>query len=156
MSGWLHYLELQAKSKTGLSCGVAAWALAAVLAAAVTLGFLIFAAFIWLAQRYDPLSAALVLCAFFLLVTIIAVVCCALLHRRTAASARTALAARHQSPWLDPKFLGVGLQVGRSLGWRRLVPLLAVGLLAATLTKEWLGHDRPGVDDDEDVRRDAA
>ena len=49
MSGWLHYLELQAKSRTGLSSGVVIWALVAVLAAAVTFGFLIFAAFIWLA-----------------------------------------------------------------------------------------------------------
>ena len=46
-------------------------------------------------------------------------------------------------PWLDPKFLAVGLQVGKSVGMRRIVPLFAAGLLAATLAKEWFGEREP-------------
>jgi hypothetical protein len=143
MTGWLRYLELTVKSKTGLASGVIVWALAAALSSAVTLGFFIFAAFIGLAERYGPLTAALSLGGFFLLVTIIALLCCLSSRRRTVASAKLALAARSHAPWLDPKLFGVGLQIGRAIGWRRLVPLAAVGVLAAGLAKEWFGRDRP-------------
>jgi hypothetical protein len=143
MSGWVRHLELIVKSKTGLGSGVFAWGLIAGLGGAVTLGFFIFAAFIALADRYGPLTAALALGGLFLLITIIALICCLSSQRRTVAAAKLALAARSHAPWLDPKLLGAGLQVGRAIGWRRLVPLAAVGVLAAGLTKEWLGRGRP-------------
>jgi hypothetical protein len=109
----------------------------------VTLGFFIFAAYIALAERYGSLTAALALGGLFLLTTIIALICCLSSQRRTVASAKLALAARSPAPWLDPKLLGAGLQIGRAIGWRRLVPLAAVGVLAAGLAKEWFGRDRP-------------
>lgn len=139
MSGLIRYLELQAKHKTGVSAPVIAFAIATLICAAVTFGLVIFAAFIWLADRYSPLTAALVLAAFFLLVTIAALIACQIAHGRTVEQARLALAARAQTPWLDPKYFGVALQVGRSIGMRRLVPLIGVGLLAAGLAKEWAG-----------------
>jgi len=33
--------------------------------------------------------------------------------------------------------------VSRAVGWRKLVPLLAVGILAAGAGMEWFGRDRP-------------
>jgi hypothetical protein len=141
MSGWLRHLELIVKSKTGLGSGVLVWALIAGLGGAATVGFFIFASFIALAERYGPLTAALALGGLFLLITIIALICCLSSQRRTVASAKLALAARSRAPWLDPKLLGAGLQIGRALGWRRLVPLAAVGFLAAGLAKEWLGRN---------------
>jgi hypothetical protein len=143
MSGWLRHLELTVKSKTGLSPDVLIWGLVALLGAAVTLGFFIFAAFIALAQRYGPLMAALALGGLFLLVTIVAIICCLSSQRRTIADAKLALAARSHAVWLDPKLLGAGLQIGRAIGWRKLVPLAAVGVLAAGLAKEWFGRTRP-------------
>jgi hypothetical protein len=143
MSGWVRHLELIVKSKTGLGSDVFAWALIAGLGGAVTLGFFIFAAFIALAERYGTLTAALALGGLFLLITIVALICCLSSQRRTVASAKLALAARSHAPWLDPKLLGAGLKIGRAIGWRRLVPLAAFGVLAAGLTKEWLGRSRP-------------
>jgi hypothetical protein len=143
MSGWLRYLELQAKSKTGLSSSVVVWAIVTAIAGAVTFGFLLLAAFIWLADRYSPLTAALILGAFFLLLTIIALISCKLAQGRNFEQARIALAARSNSPWLDPKYLTVGMQIMRTVGWRRLLPLVAVGILAAGLAKEWASHGKP-------------
>ena len=51
MRGWLRYLELTAKSKTGLSARVFVIGFVAVLFAAVTVGFFIYAIFVWLAER---------------------------------------------------------------------------------------------------------
>jgi hypothetical protein len=89
------------------------------------------------------LAAALALGGMFLLITIVALICCLSSQRRTVASAKRALAVRGHAAWLDPKLLGAGLQVGRAIGWRRLVPLAAVGVVAAGLAKEWIGRNRP-------------
>jgi hypothetical protein len=144
MSGWLRHLELTVKSKTGLGADVLVWALIAALGGAATLGFFISAAFIGLAERYGPLTAALALGGLFLSITVMALACCLTSQRRTVASAKLELAARRHAPWLDPKFLGVGMQIGRAIGWRRLAPLAAVGVLAAGIAKEWFGRNRPG------------
>ena len=143
ISGWLRHVELTVKSKTGLSSGVLVWGSVAVSGGAVTLGFFIFAAYIALAERYGALTAALALGGLFLLLTVIALVCCLSMQRRTVAGAQFALAAHSHAPWLDPKYVGVGLQIGRAIGWRRLLPLAAVGVLAAGIAKEWYGRDRP-------------
>jgi hypothetical protein len=142
VKGWLNYLKLQAEWKTGLSPGLFVCGLVAVLCGAVTFGFIVFAAFIWLAEEYGPLPAALAVGGFFLLGTIVALISCVLLRRRTAERARLELAARRPSPWLDPRLLGVGMQLSRSVGARKLIPLLAIGFFAAALGMQALGRDR--------------
>jgi hypothetical protein len=142
MKSLLRHLELTIKSRSGFDSGVLLLGLGAALAAALTFAFLLVAAFIGIANRHGPLNAALILGGFFLLVTIIAVLGCVSARRRTMAGAQLALAARSQTPWLDPRYIGVGMQIGRAIGWRRLVPLAAVGVLAAGIAKEWIGHNR--------------
>jgi len=119
----------------------------------LTAGFILLIAFIWLAERYDPLTAAMALAGFFLLVTIIALVCCLWSRRRTIESAELALAARTNATWLNPKVLGSAVQVTRAVGWRKLVPLLAVGILAAGVGMEWFGRDRPEIEGEEQNSR---
>lgn len=155
MSGWVRYLRLQAKAKTGLSSAVLVWGVIALISLAVTLGFLTIAAFIWLAERYDALTAALLLGGVFLVVAIIAGICCLVAHRSAITRARLELAERKNMPWLEPSFLAAGLQVGSAIGWRKLLPLAAVAFFAAGLVKEWTGRDKPreedaGEDDSED------
>jgi len=158
MGGWLRYLELQAKVKTGLSSGVAVWAIIAAVASVVTFGFILLTAFIWLAERYSPLTAALILTGFFLLVSIIALIACMLARNSTVKRARVQLAARSNTPWLDPRYFSVGLQVVRAIGWRRIVPLFAVGVIAAGLAREWAGsraRDGAGEADETDENAEA-
>jgi Ca2+/Na+ antiporter len=140
MQGWRSYLQLKAQSKAGLSAGLLIWALIAMFAAIATVCFVILSAFIWLADRYGELTASLAFGACFLLITIIAVISCAMAHRRTVERAKLELAARGNAPWLDPRLAGVTLQVGRAIGWRKLVPLLAVGILAAGIGMQWFGR----------------
>src|SRR5262247_3650731 len=99
MGGWRKYLELQARAKTGLSSGLFVWALLAVVFGIVTAGLVLLIAFIWLAERYGPLTAAMALAGLFLLATIIAVVCCLWSRRRTIEQAELALAARKNVTW---------------------------------------------------------
>ena len=145
MGGWRRYLELQAQAKTGLSSGLFVWALLAVVFGVLTAGFVLLFAFIWLADRYSSLTAAIALAGLFLLATIIAAICCLWSRRRTIEQAELALAARRPI-WLDPKVLGGAIQASRAVGWRKLIPLLAVGMLAAGVGMEWFGRERPAIE----------
>jgi hypothetical protein len=149
MGGWRRYLELQAQAKTGLSSGLFVWALLAVVFGALTVAFVLLFAFVWLAELYGPLIAAIALAGLFLVATIFAAICCLWSRRRTIEQAELALAARRPAIWLDPKVLGGAIQVSRAVGWRKLVPLLAVGMPAAGVGMEWFGRERPAIESEE-------
>jgi uncharacterized RDD family membrane protein YckC len=137
LTGLVNHLRLTAKAKTGLSTAVVVFALIAAVAVVVAFVLFVFALFIWLAERYSPLTAALVLALAFALLAILAAVGAVMTQRRTSEHAKRVLAVRSQSPWFDPATLGVVFQIGRSIGLRRIAPLAAAGFLAAALAKEW-------------------
>jgi Ca2+/Na+ antiporter len=149
MNGWLRHLELNARARLGVDSQVLIWAVVAVLASLAAVVFLVIAAFIWLTNRYDALTAGLVLGGVFVAIAIIAIVACLVRRRRNRERARLELAARSRNAaWLDPRLIAVGFQVGRAVGWRKLAALAAVGLLAAGLAQEWRNHDQAPADDD--------
>jgi len=144
MGGWRRYLELQVQARSGLSSALVVGGLLSAISGAITFIFLLVAAFAWLAQRYDPLIAGLALGALFLLLTIAALGGSLWLRRRTIAQAEVALAARRKAPWLDPKLVGGAIELGRALGLRnKLLPLLAIGVLAAGAAMQLTGRERP-------------
>jgi hypothetical protein len=75
MGNWRRYLELQVQAKSGLSSALVIGGLLGMVSGAITFVFLLIAAFVWLAQRYDPLIAGLGLGALFLLITIAMLAC---------------------------------------------------------------------------------
>jgi hypothetical protein len=141
MGGWLRHFALKAQERTGLSTAIFVWLIIAAAACVAAVIFFVVAAFIWLAQRYDPLIASLLLGCFFLVLALIAVIACLIARRRNMERARLELAARSSANWLDPKALAIGFQIAQSIGFKRLASLAAVGLLAAGLAKEWFGRD---------------
>jgi hypothetical protein len=149
MGGLRKYLALQAQTRTGLSSGLLIWAALVVVFGTLTAVFIPLIAFIWLAERFNPLIAAAALAGLFLLVTIVALICCLRSRRRMIERAELALAARRHTVWLDPKLVGGAIQASRTVGWRKLVPLLAVGLVAAGVGMEWFGRDKTDVESDE-------
>ena len=142
MGGWRKYLELQLQAKSGLNSALVVGALIGLVSAAVTFVFLLVAAFVWLARRFDPLVAGLVLGGIFLLITIFALGYALWSQRRTAQRARLALASRRSASWLDPKLLAGALEVSRTIGLRKMIPLLAIGVLAAGAAMQFGGRQR--------------
>src|SRR2546421_7555140 len=135
MSGWLRYLGLRAQLSTGFSSAIAIWALLAVVAAGVAIIFCLVAAFVWIADHSDSLTAALLLTGLFVLIAIISISAAAIMRRRNMERARLELAARNsQAAWLDPRLLGAALQIGQTIGWRRIASLAAVAVLAGLLS----------------------
>ena len=152
MGRWRRYLELKVQAKTGLSSGILIWAVLAVVFAIVTFVFILVTAFVWLSARYEPLIAALALSGFFLLSAIVALVCCLVLRRRTMERAGLALAARRNTTLLDPKLLAGAIQVSRAFGWRKVIPVIAVGVLAAGIGMQWFGRGNAEAGSDEEER----
>ena len=143
MSDWLQHLALRAKSKTGFGPGIVVCFLVALLSLVIAVGFLCAAVFVWLASLYDAVTAGLILAGVFLLIAILALATAYFSRRRNMERARLELAARSQPGWLDPKYLSLGLQVGRAVGWRRIAMLAAAGFFAAGLGREWRGATKP-------------
>jgi hypothetical protein len=151
MGGWLRQIVLNAQVRTGLSPDTVIWAAVAAIAAPLALIFFLIAAFIWLSDRYDSLIAGVILGAFFLAVALIAIWACVMVRRRNIERARFELEVRKSANpgLLDPKLMAMGYQVGQAIGWRKVASLAAVGLLAAALAREWLGHKQASAQDDE-------
>jgi hypothetical protein len=145
-SGLVRHIKLTAKAKTGLSGAVVAFAFIAAICVVVAFVLLVVVGYVWLEQRYGALTASLVLFGFFLMLAILAAVASLIAHKRVAEQARLALEAR--GSWADPSMLAVGLQLGRAVGLRRIVPLIAIGFLAMTLSREWFGQRLSEADGD--------
>jgi hypothetical protein len=151
MGGWLRQIALNAQVRAGLSADTLIWAAVAAIASTLALIFLLIAAFIWLSDRYDTLIAGLALGIFFLAVALMAIIACVVARRRNIERARFELEVRKSAnaSLLDPKLMAVGYQVGQAIGWRKVASLAAVGLLAAGLAREWLGHRQSSAEDDD-------
>jgi hypothetical protein len=94
------------------------------------------AAFVWLTQHYDTITVAAALGGVFLLISITALFSGIIVQRRSVAKVEArekANAAAQQTPsWLlDPRMAAIGLEFGRVIGFKRLIPIAAVGILLA-------------------------
>ena len=100
-------------------------ALALVIAAC----FLCAAAFVVVLESYGPVAACLVLAGIFILVALIAGLIYAVRKRQIEDLARR---QRARAPHLlaDPLVLTTGLQLARTIGLKRLIPLIAIAGVA--------------------------
>jgi len=142
-------LAVQARS------GVTATAvvLLALIALAVLTAFAFFcvAGYEWFAvQTGSSVFAALIMAGIFAVLALIAAIICAAARRRTRERAILERAARARAPsWLlDPKILATAVQVGRTLGWQRIVPVALLGFMAAQWAREYRQRKHAGEDDD--------
>ncbi len=99
------------------------------LALVVAAGFLCAAAFVLVLESYGPVVACLVLAGIFILIAVVAGVTYALRKRQIEARIRRQR-ARAAQLLADPLVLTTGLQIARSIGLKRLIPLIAIGGVA--------------------------
>jgi putative superfamily III holin-X len=110
-----HKIDLALKSTV---CGVVALA-----AALVALGFFCAAAFMWLAQAYGAIVAALLVGAAFLIIALLAVIVILILHRRKPPPPATP----QKAWWNDPVLLATALDLSRVIGGRKMISIAVVG-----------------------------
>jgi hypothetical protein len=134
----MHDMVLAVQTRTGITTSFVVWLIVAALAALTASVFLCVAAYDWLALQIGSVYAALVMAAIFVAIVIIGLIACVLARRRARERAILERAARAHAPsWLlDPKILATAVQVGRSLGWQRVIPLALVGFMVAQWARE--------------------
>jgi uncharacterized membrane protein len=131
-------MVLAVQTRTGITTSFIAWLIVVALAALTAFAFLCIAAYDGLALHMAGVYAGLVMAAIFVVIAIVGMVICLLARRRARERAILARAARAHAPsWLlDPKILATAVQIGRSLGWQRAIPLALVGIMAAQWARE--------------------
>jgi len=104
-------------------------ALLMLLALLVMSAFLCAALFIHLYQSYGLIDACLANAGIFFAVAVVMGLIY-LTHRRTKKPPAPAPRSPVQSALADPMLLATGLQIGRAIGFKRLIPVLLLGGLA--------------------------
>lgn len=117
---------------------------------AIATAFLCAALFVLVDRHYGTIYACLAGAALFFVLTLVSAVCYWAIKRsrRIKAIEDAKLAAKSTAKTLlnDPATLAIGLQVMRMIGFKRLLPLVAVGGLALgiiTAAKSERAHDEP-------------
>jgi amino acid transporter len=132
-------LRLVIQARSGASPAGLLWI--AIFAIAL-LGFVVFlciTAYGWLSLRYDPVIAGLIMSGGFALVALIAASVALVIRRRTRRRALLEQAAQQTAMptfLLDPKFLSMAADVGRIVGWQRIVPIAVFGLVVAQWVRD--------------------
>jgi hypothetical protein len=107
-------------------------------AAGVTaLFFLCLGAFLWLREVYGTINASLTLGGFFAFLALATLISAVVMRGRSTALRKARLAETRAAPqpaatqwWMDPMILTTAVQVVRTLGGRRTLPLTLAAVLA--------------------------
>jgi hypothetical protein len=142
LKNWLRDLRLAIQAKSGATTGVLIWLAVVAVAAIFAFVFLCVAAFAWLSLQVGSIFAGLIMAGIFLVIALFGLSVSALLRKRARERAILERAARAHSPsWLlDPRLLATAVQVGRQIGWQRVIPVALLGFMAAQWTREHRGQ----------------
>ncbi|HTP93605.1 MAG TPA: hypothetical protein VMJ52_17815 [Xanthobacteraceae bacterium] len=139
LKSWMHDVSLAVQARSGLSTAFGVWAGIVALAAVSTFVFLCVAGYDWLALQFGGVYAGLVMAGMFLLIALVGAAICVQARRRARERAILERTARAHAPsWLaDPRILATAVQIGRELGWERIVPVALFGFVAAQWAREY-------------------
>jgi hypothetical protein len=142
MSDLFRHIALKAKARSGFGPSLVGWLTVIVVSLIFAAAYISVAAFIALASRFDGVVAGLALGGFFVVVAGIAALAAYVTRLRNRERAARELAAEGRASFFDPamlspSMLSAALEIGRTVGWRRIMMLAAAGLLAAGLGREW-------------------
>jgi len=137
-------LALAIQARNGASRAVLVWFAVMSLALVTAFVFLCVSGYDFLSLNFGSVTAGLVMAAIFAAIAIAAAVVSALIRRRVRARAILARAAKaHRPSWLtDPRVLSAAVQIGREMGWQRIVPVALLGFMAAQWAREYRDHGR--------------
>jgi hypothetical protein len=122
------------KDSTRTALQLSSLAVVIAIASFITIAFLCAAAFVAVLDAYGLIQACLAGAAVFFIVAAVAIAVYS--DRRKKAALRAAARPKPAHAYAvlaDPAVMAVGLQLARTIGMKRLIPLLAVGGIALGL-----------------------
>ncbi len=134
------------RESTGSALRLTSLAVAVAVSLFITTAFLCAAAFVFVLQKYGLLQACLAGAGVFFVATMLAAICYAVRKRQIRKKPVEAVKSTMQSALSDPMVLAAGLQIVRTIGLKRIIPLIAVGGIALGLLAS-----RRGTNDDDDA-----
>ncbi len=139
IKGWMREITLAVQARSGLTAGLFIALGIVVLAALTAFAFLTVAGYDWFAIQFGSIFAALLMTGIFLLIAVVAAVIAVAARNNAKQRAIVERAAHaHAGSWLlDPKIVGAAVQVGRSIGWQRVLPVALLGFMAAQWAREY-------------------
>jgi hypothetical protein len=121
------------RESTGTALRLTSLAIAVAICLFVTTAFLCAAAFVFVLQNYGLLQACLAGAGVFFVATALAAISYALRKRRIKKRPVEAAKSTMQAALSDPMVLAAGLQIVRTIGLKRIIPLVAIGGIALGL-----------------------
>jgi len=144
MNALARYALNTAKAKTGLSSGVligyVAQAVLAVLAFILLLVAIFFIFADWLAFGATKTSISMFL--LFAVVLVGSIIWTNNAKEKTKRVAQRALSRPREPFPLSPPLVGLVLQLGRNVGWRRVIPVAFITVAATGVAAEWTRRHR--------------
>jgi len=121
------------RESTGSALRLTSLAIAVAVSLFITTAFLCAAAFVFVLEKYGLLQACLAGAGVFFVATALAAICYAVRKRQIRNKPVQAVKSTMQSALSDPMVLAAGVQIIRTIGLKRLIPLVAVGGIALGL-----------------------
>jgi hypothetical protein len=151
VKNFIHDIALSVQAKTGLTGSLFVWLAIIAFAGIMACVFLCVAGYEWLSRLIGPVFGGLVAAGVFVAIACIGLLACTLSRRRARERAILERAAKARTPsWLlDPKILGTAMQVGRAVGWQRIIPVALLGVMAAQWAREYRNHGPDNQDQDD-------
>ncbi len=144
----LHHMVDDLKTRSAVALRLAGLAIGCAIALFITTAFLCAAIFVVVLERYGLANACLAGAAVFFVLTLITALAYVLYKREVR---REAIEAEKEKSTLaaalsDPAMITIALQLARTIGFKRLVPLLAIAGVAFGLSthRRREGADRAG------------
>ncbi len=135
---FVRQITLAVQARTGASSTVFVWGALMLFAALTCFVFICVSLYQWLSLQLGSVFGGLAAAAIFMVLAALGGLLTVLAQRRVRE--RAILERAVQMPgrmWvLDPKILSAGLQVARTVGWQRVVPIALLGLMAAQWARE--------------------
>lgn len=118
------------RESTGTALRLTSLAVAVAVSLFITTAFLCAAAFVFVLQKYGLLQACFAGAGVFFVATVLAAISYIVRKRQIKRRPVEAAKSTMQSALSDPMVLAAGLQIVRTIGLKRIIPLVAVAGLA--------------------------
>lgn len=121
------------RESTGSALRLTSLAIAVALLLFITTSFLCAAAFVFVLQKYGLLQACLAGAGVFFVATVLAAISYIMRKRQIRKKPVEAAKSTMQTALSDPMVLAAGLQIVRTIGLKRIIPIVAIGGVALGL-----------------------